>query len=140
MLCPAPTWPTTMPTVTRMPRTHGLPPITAGSCVMRSKLVIRLRSSRKITPEWHENVCPAASRKRLPRERKRLGFVHAEAETSAVDMHAQASVFREVVDHDDRPAKPCRGADAEGPARAEPVGDPADDRRADRGAAEGDGE
>src|SRR5579864_5323313 len=37
MLRPAPIWPTIIPTVTRKPRMHGLPPMTAGFCVMRVK-------------------------------------------------------------------------------------------------------
>src|ERR1700730_9452850 len=37
MLRPAPIWPTIMPTVTRWPRIQGLPPIIAGSWVIREK-------------------------------------------------------------------------------------------------------
>ncbi len=36
----APIWPTIIPTVTRMPRTQGFPPMTSGSCVMRSSCAI----------------------------------------------------------------------------------------------------
>jgi len=35
MVCPAASKPTRVPTVTRIPRMHGRPPITAGSRVIR---------------------------------------------------------------------------------------------------------
>jgi len=37
MARPAPSWPTIMPTVTRIPRMQGLPPLTSGFWVIRSK-------------------------------------------------------------------------------------------------------
>ena len=37
---PGAIWPTITPTVTRMPRMHGLPPMTCGFCVMRLKSFI----------------------------------------------------------------------------------------------------
>ncbi len=41
MVTPAPICPTIIPTVTRIPRTQGRPPINAGSRVMRSSAVMR---------------------------------------------------------------------------------------------------
>ena len=50
MLCPEPTSPTTTPTVTRIPRMHGFPPITAGFRVMRSKSSIGSLMQQYLTP------------------------------------------------------------------------------------------
>src|ERR1700730_16954910 len=67
-------------------------------------------------------------------------IVDAEVGASGLDAQAQVTVLGEVADADDGGGKTRGGTDAERPARSEPVGYPADDRRADRGAAQGDRE
>src|SRR6266568_4230221 len=63
MLWPAPIWPTIIPTVTRIPRMHGFPPITPGSCVMRSSCAILF--SRRI-PATPEDTISRTARKNIP--------------------------------------------------------------------------
>src|SRR5450631_1920931 len=67
-------------------------------------------------------------------------LVDAEVGASGLDAQAQVTVRGEVADADDGGGQTRGGTDAESPARSEPVGYPADDRRANRGAAQGDRE
>ena len=52
----------------------------------------------------------------------KVGVVHAEAQATGVDADAQAMALREIMDRDDRRGEARRRANAERPARAEPVG------------------
>src|SRR6185312_7375351 len=57
MVAPPPSSLSTMPTVTRMPRMIGLPPMIAGSCEIRSKpMVLLLPSQDRSRPVGNPDV------------------------------------------------------------------------------------
>ena len=66
--------------------------------------------------------------------------VDAEAKVFTITVQTQVAMLREVIDPDNRSGKTRRSADAERPARTEPISDPSDDGRANRRAAQSDGE
>src|SRR5262249_25826373 len=64
MVRPAPICATIMPTVTRIPRMHGLPPMTAAFCVIRVNSPTAITSLRVMLPEsGHVWALPCAPRR-----------------------------------------------------------------------------
>src|ERR1700722_17473767 len=69
-----------------------------------------------------------------------IALVDAKADASGIEAQAQVTILHEVMDADDGGGEARSCGEAERPAGAEPVGDEADNRRADRRAAQSDRE